>query len=86
MRVIGQPDPAVLDERLDHQRFRALALPRCSLPGQIRPNSLAIHPEMTSDRRYRPTLLPKRMHFHITLQRQQTTALLTTSGNQLRRQ
>ncbi|WP_408632153.1 TetR family transcriptional regulator [Mycobacterium dioxanotrophicus] len=36
---------------------------------------------MASDRRYRPTLLPKRMRFHITLQRQQTTALPFISGN-----
>lgn len=70
MRVISQPDPAIINERIEHQRRRPMALPRRSLTRQIRPNSLAIHPKMASDRRYRPTLLTKRMRFHITLQRQ----------------
>jgi hypothetical protein len=47
----------------------------------IRPNGPAIQPEMAGNRRYRPTLFPNCIRFHIILQRQQTMNLLITSGN-----
>jgi hypothetical protein len=67
MRIVSQPDPAVIQERLDHRRRRPgppLGLPMAI---QIGPDRLAVMAQVPGDGRDRPALLTQRMSFHIVL-------------------
>jgi len=67
VRIISQPQPAVLDERIDQIRHRLSPRTRLTNPIQIRPNGFSIMAKVPGDRRDRPTPPPQRMRFHIFL-------------------
>jgi len=54
MRVVREPDPAVVDERVDHRRPNRLAVVRLPLAVQIGTDGLAVMTGMPRDRRDRP--------------------------------
>jgi hypothetical protein len=69
MRIIGQPLTAVVQER--HERIRRLTAPAgLHLAVQIRPDRLAISPQMPGDRRDRPSLTTQSMRVHVFLPRE----------------
>ena len=70
MRILDQPQPAVLQERFRHRRFPPH--PDLGDPPalEVGADGLAVMTEMSGDRRDRPTPLSKRVRFHISLPRQ----------------
>lgn len=85
VRVIGQSNPAVFEERVDQRRLRALPPSRLALAGQIRAHRLAVHAQVPGDRRDRPALLTQRMRLHVFLPRQHPPlpqrSTMTTTAN-----
>jgi hypothetical protein len=83
--VVGQPDPAVVQERLDQRGPGALPPPRLTLAGQLSPDRLAVYAQMAGDRRDRPALLTQRMRLHVVLPRQhpalQRRSTVTNTAN-----
>jgi hypothetical protein len=67
VRVLGQAQPAVLQERLRQRRLAAH--PRLGDPPalEIGADGLAVMAQMPGDRRDRPALLAQRVRFHISL-------------------
>jgi hypothetical protein len=65
MRVIGQPDPAVLHKRSHDIRAPAGPPPRLPVPAQIRADRLAVMTQVPGDRRDRPAPPAQRMRLHI---------------------
>lgn len=65
MRVIPEPDPAVLDERPDHRRCRPDTLLGLPLAIEVGTDRLTVMAKMPGDRRDRPTSPAQRVCFHI---------------------
>jgi hypothetical protein len=89
MRVVGQPDPAVLDERVDQIRHRLASRPRLAHPVQVRPDRFPIMAEVPRDRGDRPSPPAQRVRLHFFLPEQQSAnpraAVTNTATNAGRR-